>query len=71
MCFLLGGLRLGRGGSHSHLVVRILAGLGGLLTIANAVVVGRLAYLGVISAMIALGLVQTRSAGDWFEATGD
>ncbi|MBE3000501.1 hypothetical protein IDM40_17590 [Nocardiopsis sp. HNM0947] len=71
VCFLLGGLRLGRGGSRSHLVVRILVGLGGLLTIANALVVGQLAYMGVISAMVALGLVQTRSARGWFEATGD
>ncbi|WP_026118348.1 hypothetical protein [Nocardiopsis salina] len=71
VCFLLGGLRLGRGGDRSHLVVRILVGLGGLLTIVNALVVGQLAFMGVLGAMVALALVQTRSARDWFEGTGD
>ncbi|GAB3690211.1 hypothetical protein [Nocardiopsis oceani] len=66
---LLGGLRVAKGGRRNHLVVRLLVGAGGLLSLLHAVVVGQnAAFMGFVLPLIVLMLLQSKSSREWFDA---
>lgn len=68
---LVAALRIGRGGTQNHLVVRILVGAAGLVSVLDAVLAGEPgAYLGIILPLAVLMMLQTKRSQEWFAAMG-
>ena len=66
---LVAGLRIGRGGKQNHLVVRILVGAAGLLSLLDAVLAGQsTAFMAIVLPLAVLMLLQTKSSQEWFAA---
>jgi hypothetical protein len=67
---LVAALRIGRGGVRNHLVVRLLVGGGGLISVLNAALTGEgTAFMGFVLPLVVLMLLQTKRSRDWFAAT--
>lgn len=66
---LVAALRIGRGGKQNHLVVRLLVGGGGLVSVLDAVLAGEnTAFMGIILPLAVLMLLQTKPSQEWFTA---
>ena len=66
---LVAALRIGRGGTRNHLVVRLLVGGGGLVSVLNAALTGEsTAFMGFVLPLIVLMLLQTKRSREWFAA---
>lgn len=66
---LVAALRIGKGGGRNHLVVRLLVGAGGLVSVLDAALAGSTsAFMGMILPLIVLALLQTKRAREWFQA---
>jgi hypothetical protein len=66
---LVAGLRIGRGGKQNHLVVRVLVGAAGLVSLLDAVLAGEnAAFMAVLLPLVVIMLVQTRRSQEWFAA---
>ncbi len=66
---LVAGLRIGRGGRQNHLVVRVLVGASGLISLLDAVLAGQsTAFMGIILPLAVLMMLQTKRSQEWFEA---
>ncbi|GAA1088862.1 hypothetical protein [Nocardiopsis metallicus] len=66
---LVAALRIGRGGTRNHLVVRLLVGGGGLVAVLNTVLSGEgTAFMGFVLPLIVLMLIQTKRSREWFAA---
>lgn len=66
---LVAALRIGRGGTRNHLVVRLLVGGGGLVSVLNAVLSAEgTAFMGFVLPLVVLMLLQTKRSREWFAA---
>ncbi|WP_017589926.1 hypothetical protein [Nocardiopsis ganjiahuensis] len=64
---LVAGLRIGRGGKQNHLVVRILVGASGLLSVLDAFLAGQsTAFMGILLPLAVLMMIQTKRSQEWF-----
>lgn len=67
---LVAALRIGRGGKQNHLVLRILVGAAGLISVLDAVLAGQnMAFMAILFPLIVLMLLQTKRSQEWFAAT--
>ncbi|GAA1461687.1 hypothetical protein NE857_14475 [Nocardiopsis exhalans] len=66
---LVAALRIGKGGTKNHLVVRLLVGGGGLVSVLDVVLFGGNAvFMVIVLALVVLMLLQTKRSREWFAA---